>query len=277
MNASLEYIAAGIIMFLLLGATSRYTTDMVYDKINLIEGNQGLEKAGKILDLILLTEGKPSNWDENPEDPEALGLASSSSIKMYRLDEEKVKRLLPDSPCYISPSKVRDLMGLSTTYYTAIKIYPLLNLTLIRETQEAFEARFYNQWGTPVSNVNITTAYLNNQQAEDLSEADLDAFMDLDLEGIYDSSQTNSIGISTLDFTGAEDVGCMLIYAKQLTCKCLYLLNLNGTDVSFASSPHVIHVVDSSMGSVSGYNAEVVKKNVKIDGFDYVVRFTLWS
>ncbi|MFP3952062.1 MAG: hypothetical protein ACLFVP_08005 [Candidatus Bathyarchaeia archaeon] len=277
MNASIEYIAAGIIMCLILGVTSRYTTDMVYDRVNMIERNQGLEKAGKILDLMLLTEGKPSDWDESPEDPEILGLASANSIKMYQLDEEKVRRLLPNSPGYISPSRIRELMGLGIEYYIAIKIFPLFNVTVERVSLENFKTRFYNQWGTPVSNINVTVAYLNNRQAEDLSEAELDAFMDLDLEAIYNTSRTNSMGISNLELTGAEEVGCMLIYARQLTGKCLFLLNLNNTDVSFALSPHIIHIVDSSMGSVSGYNAEMVSRNVKMDGRDYIAKFTLWS
>jgi hypothetical protein len=257
--------------------TGKYTSNMVYDKINLIESNQGLEKAGKILDIILLTEGEPSNWDETPDDPEILGFAPSNTIKMYKLDKDKVRRLIPTTPGYISPVRVRELMGLSSKYYISIRIFPLLNVTLVRKSQENFELQFINQWGTSVSNVNVTVAYMNDSLVEDLTEEDLESFLDLELAGIYDSELTNSLGISRFELTGATENGCILVYSEQITCRCLFLFNINSNNVSLTDSPHLIHSIDSSMGSVSGYNAEVVNRNVRIDGFDYIVRFTLWS
>jgi hypothetical protein len=262
---------------MILGMTGKYTTNMVYDKINLIESNQGIEKAGKILDTILLTEGEPYNWDETPDDPEILGFAPSNTIKMYKLDKDKVRRLIPTSPGYISPVSVRELMGLSAKYYISIRIFPLLNVTLVRTSQENFEVQFVNQWGTSVSNVNVTVAYVNDRLVEDLTEEDLESFLDLELAGIYDSKLTNSLGITRLDLTGVTDNGCMLIYSEQITCRSLFLFNINGNNVSMRDSPHLIHSIESSMGSVSGYNSEVVNRNVRIDGFDYIVRFTLWS
>jgi hypothetical protein len=277
MNTSLEYIAAGIIMCMILGMTGRYTTNMVYDKINLIDSDQGLEKAGKILDLILLTEGEPSNWDESPDDPGMLGFAPTNTIKMYKLDKEKVRRLIPTTPGYISPVKLRELIGLSSEYYISFKIYPLLNLSIIRDSPETFTLVFKNQWGTPVSNVNVTVAYIDGSQVEDLTEDDIDAFLDLDLAATYDSGLTNSIGKVQMDMPGAENNGCFMIYTEQITCRCLYLLNVNNYEISLPDTPLVINTIESSMGSVSGYNTEVVTRNVKIDGFDYNLRFTLWN
>jgi hypothetical protein len=276
MNTSLEYIAAGIIMCIILGMTGRYTTNMVYDKMNLIESDQGLEKAGKILDLILLTEGDPPTWDDSTDDPNIMGFAPLNNIKMYKLDKDKLNRLIPTTPGYISPGRLRQLMGLSADYYISLKIYPLHNITITKKDQDVFEAEFINQWGTPISNVNVTAAYLNDTQVEDLTEDEIDAFLDLDLPATYDSEFTNSIGVANIRLTGASNNGCLIIYSEQLTCRCLFLLNVNEYEVSFADTTLAINTIESSMGSVSGYNAEVVNRNVEIDGFDYNVRFTLW-
>ncbi|MBD3207407.1 hypothetical protein GF319_13840 [Candidatus Bathyarchaeota archaeon] len=277
MNTSLEYIAAGIIMCMILGMTGRYTTNMVYDKINLIESDQGLEKAGKLLDLILLTEGEPSNWGELPDDPVILGFAPKNALKMYKLDKDKVRRLVPTTPGYISPVRLRELMGLSAEYYFSFKIYPLLNLSITRDSQDIFTVGFKNQWGTPVSNVNVTAAYIGGSYVEDLTEEDIEAFLDLDLPATYDSEMTNSIGKAKMEILDAANTGSLLIYTEQLTCRCLYLLNVNSNEITLPDTPLVINTIESSMGSVSGYNSEVVTRNVKIDGFDYNMRFSLWN
>jgi hypothetical protein len=277
MNTSLEYIAAGIIMCLILGVTGKYTTGIVYDKVNQVEKNQGLEKAGKLLDLILLTEGIPSDWDENTSEPDILGFAFSNSIKMYQLDKEKVLRLSPVTPNYISSSKFKELMGLGSEYYISLKIYPLFNLTLSRKSMGLFETKVLNQWGTPMSNINITAAYIPNKIVEEISEIELDSFLDFSLDAINDTRMTNSLGLSELNLSGAEETGCILILAKQLTCECLFMLNLDNMNISYGQSPNAVYIIDSTMGSVSGYNVEVVCKNVKIDDFDYIARFTLWK
>ena len=178
MNTSLEYIVAGTLICLILGISGNYTTDMVYDKINLVEINQGSEKAGKILDLMLLSEGKPSDWDDYPQDPEILGFSSTNSIKMYNLDKDKILRLRHTSPGYLSPYQVRELLGLGTEYYLSIEVFPLLNLTLSRKSFDSFEATIYNQWSTPVSNSNITVAYLNNRQSSGITDEEVQEVID---------------------------------------------------------------------------------------------------
>ena len=277
MNSCLEYIVAGTLICLILGISGNYTTDMVYDKINLVEINQESEKAAKILDLMLLSDGKPPNWDEYPQDPDILGFSQTNSIKMYNLDKDKIIRLQYTSPSYISPNRIKELIGLGPEYYIAIKIFPLLNITMTRETQDSFKVQFFNQWNTPASNVNVTVAYLNHCQAADITQEELQLFLDLELDGLYDSELSNSIGISTLYLTGAEELGCMLINSKQLTGNCLFIADINNTNISFNNSPHIIYQIESSMGSVSGYNSEIITRTVKIDGFDYIFSFTLWS
>lgn len=42
-------------------------------------------------------------------------------------------------------------------------------------------------------------------------------------------------------------------------------------------SSSVVGMVESSMGSVSGYNAEIVYRNVNMDGLNYIARLTIWG
>jgi hypothetical protein len=196
---------------------------------------------------------------------------------MFQLDRGKVKRICPDSPYYIAPIRVRDLLGLSADHYVSIEIYPLLNISLRRYSANEFHVNVHNQWNAPVSNVNVSATYLSDIEVSDLSESDIDSFLDQILEGVHASSLTDSLGSSRLNFTGSAEEGCLIVLAKELTGSSLSTWDLNITDAYQSNSQHVIYSVESSMGSVSGYNTEMVSRNVKIDELDYIVKFTLWS
>jgi hypothetical protein len=269
MHTTIEYISAGVIMVLILGTTSQYTTNMVFDRINLIEQSAGVEKANKINDLLLLSPGKPVDWGDSIDEPEMIGLAIENSIKLYQLDSKKVKRLSEDFPNHISPSRVRDLLGLSAYYYTSINVYPLFNITVTQLSEEVFSVEVTNQWKRPISNVNITAAYLNVSIGE-VTKSNITSFMDLGLDdAIYAFNMTNALGTCTLNFMGAGSQETLLIMASQLSAKCLTTWP--------TISEHIIGTIESSMGSVSGFNMETVYRNVEIDELNYIVRFTLWS
>jgi len=268
MHACIEYISAGTIIFLILGFTGQYTAAMVSDHINLIEKNAGVKKADNIIYTLLLSPGQPFNWDLLTEEPEMLGLALENAVKLYQLDKNKVRRLSDDSPNYIPPGRIRDLLGLSAYYYLAIRIYPMFNITVTGIYDDWISVRLLNQWRMPVSNINITAAYLETP-VESVSFSDIKSFMDLSLETNYAFNVTNAMGTCTLNCAGVSGDGCLLILASQLGVKSLTTWpNL---------SEQVIGTIESSMGSVSGYNTEVVYRNVEIEDLDYIVRFTLWS
>lgn len=269
MNTTLEYISAGVIIALILGATGQYTTNMVYDRINFIEQSAGVEKADKICELLLLSSGYPTGWGLSHDEPEMMGLAIENSVKRYELDSDKVKRLSSDSPKYITPSRVRDLLGLSAYYYTSIAVYSIFNITVTQLSEERFSVNVNNQWKLPVSNVNVTAAYIDTPIGE-LDKGNITSFMDLSLEGAaYAFNQTNALGTCTLSFAGTGARETLLVMASELYVKCLTTWP--------SPSEHIIGTIESSMGSVSGFNTETIYRNVKIDGLNYIVRFTLWS
>jgi len=242
---------------------------MVYDRIKLIELDAGVEKADKIIDMMLLSTGRPVDWGGMIEEPETMGLALENSIELYQLDPDKVHRLSSDSTSYISPGRVRDLLGLSAYYYTAIRVYPIFNITVTQLSAEKFHIKVFSQWKLPVSNVNITAAYLN-VPIDEVNKANITSFMDISLDdAFYAYNMTNTLGTCTLNFTGAGTRETLLVMASQLSVKSLTTWP--------TLSEHIIGVIESSMGSVSGFNTETVYRNVEIDGLNYFVRFTLWS
>lgn len=244
----------------------------------MVEKNQGLNKVDKILDLLVLTEGTPSDWEAYPSNPDVLGLASSSSTKMYQLSLEKVLRLSSDSSFYISPTEVRNLLGLSFKYYISIMVQPLLNVSVEFLSMNDVRVHILNQWRSPVSNVEITAAYYYNKTVSELTESDIQAFLDdnVDESNVF-CSQTNSLGFASLNLTTVSMPGSLLIKAKALTSSCVSCWELDGTHVSEASSQYIVSLIECTMGSVSGYNSETVYRNVEINGLDYLIRFTLWS
>ena len=268
MHASIEYISAGAIVFLILGFTGQYTANMVNDHISLIEKNAGVKKADNIIYTLLLSPGQPLDWGLSYDEPELLGLAFENAVKLYQLDKYKVRRLSSNSSNYIPPGRIRDLLGLSAYYYISIRIFPIFNITVTEVDAERVSVRLINQWRIPVSNVNITAVYLDTP-VENVSYSDITSFMDLSLEAEYTFNVTNALGTCTLNRPGVSVDGCLLILANQLGIKSMTTWpNL---------SQHIIGAIETSMGSVSGYNAEVVYRNVEIEDLDYVVRFTLWS
>jgi hypothetical protein len=244
----------------------------------MVQKNQGLNKVEKILDMLILTEGTPNNWETFPSNPDVLGLASSRSTKMNQLGREKVQRLSSNSPFYLSPTEVRNLLGLSSNYYISIKIHPLLNISVERYSMSDLRVQIFNQWRSPVPNVEITAAYYFNQSVSELTELDVQTFLDDNVEEIYVfTSKTNSLGLSSLDLSSVSLPGSLLIKAEELTSSCVSCYDLNTTHVSEGFSQFIIPKIELSMGSVSGYNSESVYRNVEIDELNYIIRFTLWS
>ena len=269
MHASIEYISAGVIVFLILGFTGQYTANMVNDHISIIEKNAGVKKADNIIYTLLLSPGQPLDWGLSYEEPELLGLAFENAVKLYQLDKYKVRRLSSNSSNYIPPGRIRDLLGLSAYYYISIRIYPIFNISVsVDVVKERVNLTLVNQWGIPVSNINITATYIDTP-VENVSDSDITSFMDLSLQAEYTFNVTNALGTCTLNCPGVSVDGSLLILANQLGVKSMTTWpNL---------SQHIVGTIETSMGSVSGYNAEVVYRNVEIEDMNYIVRFTLWS
>lgn len=267
MDAVIEYISAGLIICLVLGFAGQYAASMNYDKLALIERDATTGKADRVIDMLLLSTGMPVDWGRTYDDPSVFGLAIENSVKLYQLDPDKVRRLDPGSPDYIPPGRVRDLVGLSSCYYLSLKIFPFFNITIVQVDSTIYSVNVTNQWGVPVANVKVTGACVD-VSTESIGVAEIAQFLDSSLEEAhYASSYTNLRGECLLSFMGSGS--SVIVVSNQL--------NMESVTTWPTLSPAVIGVIESSMGTVSGYNAETVSRNVSIDGLDYVARLVLWS
>ena len=269
MHVVIEYISAGIIICMILGFAGQYAATMSADKINLIERNATLGKADRVIDMLLLSPGTPANWGQSLDFPQAVGFAFEGAIRQYDLDIDKVLRLSRDSPNYISPGRLRDLMGLSSVYYITLRIRPFFNMTVTKLSDSSFSVTVLNQWSIPVSNVNVTGAYTDVPVSQ-IDSAVLSRFLDGSLENAdYAWSLTDALGRCNITFAGAPIRSTLILCGNQLNVKSV---------VTWPSqSTFLVGSIESSMGSVSGYNTETVYRNVEIEGLNYIARFTLWS
>jgi len=267
MHVSIEYIFAGITVFLILGVTSQYATNIVHNSASLIEKEGAAERADKIIDMLLLSPGSPQGWGEQLDEPRTMGLAVENAIKLYKLDASKVKRLSSNATNYIPPYRVRDLLGLSTYTYISLKIYPLFNISITKITEESFSVKVLNQWNAPVSNINITAAY---SDITDLTKEDISSFMDNTLENAsYTSNNTDLLGTSTLSFPGIGTQPTLIVLASALDVKSLAIWPQG-------NSP-LVGVLEASMGTSSAYSTDIVSRSVDIDGLNYIARLAVWG
>jgi len=269
MDAVIEYISAGLIICLVLGFAGQYAASMTFDKLSLIERDTTMGKADRVIDMLLLSTGQPADWGRINYygEPEVLGLAIENSVKLYQLDPGKVRKLDVSSPEYIPPGRLRDLLGLSSSYYMAFKIFPFFNMTITPQVDNStFSVTVRNQWGVPVANVRVMGACLN-VSTTDIGTDKIAQFLDKSLEAHYATSYTNIQGECLLSF--AAPGSSIIVVSNQL--------NMESVKTWPSLSPAIVGVIESSMGTVSGYNAETVSRNVYIEGLDYVARLVLWS
>jgi len=267
MEGAIEYISAGIIISLILGMSIQFSTNMVADRVNRIEQEAGFKVADKIIDILLLSPGKPNNWSRSLETPQSMGLALENAIKPYQLDLEKVSRLRYQDDNYIPPYMVRDLLGLGAYYYITININPIYRISVTDLNGTKFSVTVRNQWDAPTPNVNVTAAYTNLQN---ITLTDIVSFMDGSLEGsVFKSNMTDSSGTCGLDFSGSGPRNTLIVLADQLGIKSL----ITWPDLS----DDVIGEIEASMGSSVEFNVETVYRNVEINGLNYAVKLTVWT
>jgi hypothetical protein len=266
LDTAFEYISAGIILSMILGVTGVITTNMVSDRMYQIEKTGSFKVADKMIDALLLSTGSPSNWGNSLDSPTSIGLALENGVKPYQLDRNKVKRLNETSVGYIPAHEVRDLLGLSPNYFLKIKIYPIYSITVDEESSNLFTITVINQWGVPVSAVNVTAAYTD---IEDVNATEITSLINGDLEDAdILSALTDASGQCTLDFTGSGDRTTLIVLAEQL--------NVKSAIVWPEPSDDLVVVVESSMGDSADFNVEVATRSIEIDGMNYYCKLTLW-
>jgi hypothetical protein len=266
LDTAFEYISAGILLTLILGVTSVITTNMVSDRTNQIDQTSNFKLADKIIDVLLLSSGSPNNWGRSLDSPNSIGLALENGVKLYQLDRNKVSRLSNTSNGYIPPYEVRDLLCLSPNYFIKLEVFPMYRITVEEINNERFEITIVNQWGVPVSAVNVTGAYTPIQN---VNVTEITSLINGDLDGvILRSAYTNVSGKCILDYTGSGSRPNLIVLANQL--------NIKSAKIWPDPSPDLIEEIEGTMGNSSNFNVEIASRSVEIDGMNYCCKLTLW-
>ena len=266
MQTTLEYLTAGVIVLLILGTTTTYASNLIYDRIRTLEAETRLERVDRILEILLLSPGRPPDWGEGVERPQALGLAMENALKPYQLDPLKVRRLREGENGYLSPYEIRDLLGIDPAYYISIEIRPIYEVEIEQLSPDRFRVSVSDPWGTPVINANVT-AVLGDIPLEAVNYTTVSQLLSGDLRGVeYAYNVTDQFGVCTLKFQGDGD-------ALLLCVGHLGLLSLASWP---GEAEGIIGHLTSSMGSVSGYESESTYRLVEIGGLSYLFRLTIW-
>jgi hypothetical protein len=228
----------------------------------------GYQTAEGLLDMLLLSPGEPSNWNDFSDDPQRLGLASSKAFEDYALDSQKVERLTPNSTHYIHPATLRSLLGISSTIGLSLRIIPTLNLTVTFKEPGEYNLTVRDLKGLSVPNVKVTSYYVSMP---------FDPYADPELQ----ESVTDVHGNASLSYSPRANAGLVVCVSQSdIRAIATYpedaMLTVQGNHVTSSTNPAVL-AVNSATGSFFGYTREIASRYVKIDGYTYYAELILWS
>lgn len=270
---SLEYILAGILIFLILMVTEISVFNMTVHTLAGMEQSEEYTKAAEILDSLLLSPGDPPDWWDyekypSPDNITSIGLALQGSVEAYVLDVRKLSRFDSGSSGYLSPVRVRSLLGLSRYYDFSLEITPIFNITISNVTG-TYTIRVRDLNGLGVPNVNITAFYVPSSIAPGVDYP-------------CTSNMTRGDGSCTVTFDYNPEYG-IAVCARQAGVKVIaskpenLKLRIEGERVfttTYSLIPYLSYETASGGGLLHG---EVVSRYVKIEGVSYYVEFNLWS
>jgi len=268
LHVDFEYVLAGIAILLILLATEINMSTVMSQQITRMEQERGYTLAEKILDTILLSPGDPEDWGNYPSDPSSFGLAAQDSLKAYVLDANKVIRLSGNSTYYLSPGKVRYLLGLSRGYQFSLNIMPIFNIGIVSDGDGNFTLNVTNYKGLPAPNVNVTGYYIPESWAPGV-------------EYTRQSGVTGFDGGCALRFNPETD-HALVVCASQLGVKATETdpkglrFRVEGDSVVKGDTP-LVPAISYSTGSPFGMKRESVSRYAEIEGLTYYVEFGLWS
>ncbi len=267
MQVSYEYILAGMIIFLLVLTTEITMFSLMSERLTALEQGSSYTTADKILDILLLSTGDPSNWGSNMSaEPVSIGLADQNSLKQYALDPSKVARFSSNSTGYISPARTRDLLGIRRDWQFSLRISPIMDIEV--SGNGTFTVTISNSKGLLVANVNVTAYYVPKS---------------LSPGAVYQcrSSVTKVDGTCTLEFQFEPD-HVLVIEAEQMSIKVLATFpkgtnfRVEGGSV-FVSDTPLITEISYSTGSAYGMDKETVSRYVDIAGTTCLAELDLWK
>ncbi|HEY9754162.1 MAG TPA: hypothetical protein V6C97_03250 [Oculatellaceae cyanobacterium] len=112
-----EYLFAGLVIILILTASTIMVTTIATPTNNAADKNQLSVTAQKVMTQMLLDAGYPNDWGTTGVEPRVFGLAKCGEIsrQAYELDPDKVLRLDSRMPDYLPPSRTVELLNLANT------------------------------------------------------------------------------------------------------------------------------------------------------------------
>ncbi|MEM2110815.1 MAG: hypothetical protein QXX08_02935 [Candidatus Bathyarchaeia archaeon] len=274
MHVNYEYIAAGIILLLILSISEMNIFTIMRYQLAKMEQETEYPTAERILDMLLLSPGYPPNWGNQSDNPDSLGLAAQNAFRAYVLDISKVARLMENSSYYIAPVTARQLMGLSSNYHFNLTITPVFTISIVNASSEShmeYNITIRDYKGFLSSNVNVTGFYVPNSLVgnETYNSA---------------SAVTDPTGSCILKFTNTlpSPNYSLVVCANHLGVKTVqtYPTALNvrveGGCVLSSEFP-MIQTINYATGSVFSMTTESVSRYVEIEGVTYYVKFDLWG
>lgn len=239
MNPVFQFIAASIIVILVMGFTVYEVTTASILQLNQPSSQQLQPLADRLMDNFILSSGYPSDWGNptvNLSMIHDFGLALvSSSISSYTLDVYKINRIINGSfvnnNLYIPPSITGALLGIYQqghfNYGFEFRLVPALKITIANITNSKFNISVTNINNLPASNALVNASFftfcvITKQTGNSLSVSNYNvnvskAFNETNLHGwtIISlqppsqncSSKGNSITTASILFVAADYYG----------------------------------------------------------------------
>lgn len=174
-----EYLFAGLIVVLLLTASTVMVATISTPANNAADKNQLSIVAQKVMTQMMLDSGYPTNWgsiDGSVNDKlKVFGLAQSgeTSREAYELDPDKVLRLESSNPGYFPPNRALDLLNLDNAegaaeYGFTLQFNDAIHINNPTELGPAYADNYTitvtSEYDLPVSgaDVSATLYYINN-------------------------------------------------------------------------------------------------------------------
>jgi hypothetical protein len=172
MNPIYEYIAAILILSVVVGYSLYQLNTMSSSQLSIASEEQLQPVAGRLLDKILLTEGNPTDWGSNISINKFnlvdFGI-SSQLVDMYRIDADKLMRLVEVvnttiNPLYIPPTTMGALTGIypndSWSYGFRLLVKTALNISITNSTPANFTIDVTNYFGRYAENAQVNAIYV---------------------------------------------------------------------------------------------------------------------
>lgn len=280
-----EYLFAGLVIVLLLTASTIMVSTISTPTNNASDKNQLSVTAQKVMTQVLLDSGYPNDWGTTGASVQVFGLAKRGEIsrQAYELDADKVLRLDSNLPSYIQPSEAVKLLNLANPQGAAEYGFTLqFNETLhISQPQQVANVDNYtitvtSQFTLPISGAEIaaTLYYIDTTNTPTINHTQT-----LHGKTGYDGAYTAGFGTSittakvlaiTVDYYGAQ-----LTRFYQLTAGPIAMLFQNRLVAAANQTYNVPSGADAREILLSLNNGTYTTKDIAVSNAGSVGNFAI--